>query len=185
MQQNSSNVQASGPRPEYPRPQFVREDWLNLNGEWEFAFDDADQGLQHGWQDGRNFEGHITVPFAYQHPLSGINDKAIHEVVWYARTIDVPRNWRDCDLLVHFGAVDYQTFVWVNGQEVGHNRGGHVPFTFDIAPYLRDAENRITIRVADRKDPKQPRGTQSSSRQSQGIDYYGTTGIWQTVWLEP
>src|SRR5207253_6386229 len=95
------------------------------------------------------------------------------------------RNWRDCDLLLHFGAVDYQTFVWVNGQEVGHNRGGHVPFTFDIAPYLLDAENRITIRVADRQDPKQPRGKQSCSGQPQGIDYYCTTGIWQTVWLEP
>ena len=172
-------------RPEYPRPQFVRKEWENLNGEWEFAFDDGDLGIQQGWHDGRRFEGRITVPFAYQHPLSGINDKGIHEVVWYARTIEAPASARDRDLLLHFGAVDFQTFVWVNGQEVGHNRGGHVPFTFDIAPYLRDGENRLTVRAADRQDPKQPRGKQSSSGLPQGIDYYCTTGIWQTVWLEP
>lgn len=173
------------PRPEYPRPQFVRPEWLNLNGEWEFGFDDANHGLQEGWCDGRSLPMRITVPFAYQTELSGINDKGIHEVVWYARDLEIPAGWTGQDLLLHFGAVDYRTTVWVNGREVGHNRGGHVPFAFDIAPYVREGRNRLCLRVEDRQDPHQPRGKQSSTGQPYGIDYYCTTGIWQTVWLEP
>lgn len=173
------------PRPEYPRPQFVREEWINLNGEWEFAFDDLDQGLRSGWSDGRTLDSRIVVPFPFQSQLSGIGDTSIHEVVWYTRSFEVPEEWRDRDLLLQFGAVDYLTTVWVNGVEVGHNRGGHVPFSFDIAPYLQAGENRLTLRVEDRQDPHQPRGKQSSTGTPYGIDYYCTTGIWQTVWLEP
>jgi beta-galactosidase/beta-glucuronidase len=173
------------PRPEYPRPQFARKAWRNLNGAWEFAFDDADKGLQQGWHDGRPLASRIVVPFPYQSALSGINDKGIHEIVWYARDFEVPAAWRDLDVLLHFGAVDYRATVWVNGQEVGHNRGGHVPFRFDIRPYLRDGPNRLTLRVEDRQDPYQPRGKQSPTGLPHGIDYYCSTGIWQTVWLEP
>ncbi|MDT7807577.1 MAG: hypothetical protein QOJ70_1390 [Acidobacteriota bacterium] len=173
-------------RPEYPRPQFVREAWLNLNGEWEFAFDDADEGLRLGWHEGEpSFAGRIVVPFPYQSELSGINDKAVHERVWYARSFEVPDEWRRRDLLLHFGAVDYRSTVWVNGQEVGHNQGGHVPFQLDIAPYIKPGENRLTVRVADEQDLGQPRGKQSSTGLPHDIDYYCTTGIWQTVWLEP
>jgi beta-galactosidase/beta-glucuronidase len=178
-------MEASLPRPEYPRPQFVRPDWLNLNGEWEFAFDDGDAGRAEGWSDGRGLGTRIVVPFPYQCAASGVHDPAIHEVVWYARDLEVPRGWEQKDLLLHFGAVDYRTMLWVNGQEVGHNRGGHVPFSFDIAPYVRAGANRITLRVEDRQDPKQPRGKQASSGLPGGIDYYCSTGIWQTVWLEP
>jgi beta-galactosidase/beta-glucuronidase len=177
--------ESEAPRPEYPRPQFVRREWLNLNGAWEFAFDDADTGRPDGWSDGRRLEGRIVVPFAYQCALSGIGDRGIHEVVWYARTIQLPAAWADRDVLLHFGAVDYLTTVWVNGREVGHNHGGHVPFSFDIAPYLAPGENRLTVRVEDRQDAHQPRGKQASSGVPSGIDYYCTTGIWQTVWLEP
>jgi beta-galactosidase/beta-glucuronidase len=172
------------PRPEYPRPQFVREAWLNLNGEWEFAFDDRNEGLQFGWQDGRTLPKRIIVPFGYQAELSGINDKSIHEVVWYARDFEVPTHWHG-DLLLNFGAVDYNSTVWVNGQEVGHNQGGHVPFQFDIKPYINPGANRLTLRVEDKQDPAQPRGKQSVTGIPQEIDYYCTTGIWQTVWLEP
>jgi beta-galactosidase/beta-glucuronidase len=175
---------AAIPRPEYPRPQFVRNRWLNLNGEWEFAFDDANEGLQRGWQDGRKLPGRITVPFAYQTPLSGINDKSIHECIWYARSFEIPADWRG-DILLNFGAVDYSSILWINGQEVGHNQGGHVPFQFDIAPYLKPGTNRLTLRVEDKQDPGQPRGKQSVSGIPQEIDYYCTSGIWQTVWLEP
>jgi beta-galactosidase/beta-glucuronidase len=164
---------------------FVRDEWLNLNGPWEFAFDDDDVGLSEGWCDGRAFDRSIVVPFPYQSRLSGIDDKSVHEVVWYARTIDPGPDWRKRDLLLHFGAVDYRTTLWVNGLEVGHNRGGHVPFEFDIAPYLKDGPNRLTVRVEDRQDADQPRGKQSSSGLPHEIDYYCTTGIWQTVWLEP
>jgi beta-galactosidase/beta-glucuronidase len=173
------------PRPEYPRPQFVRERWMNLNGEWEFAFDDNNEGLQLGWQDGRRLPFGIIVPFAYQTKLSGINDKSIHECVWYARSFNVPADWCEGDLLLNFGAVDYAASVWVNGLEVGHNRGGHVPFQFDIAPYIRAGTNRVTVRVEDAQDPNQPRGKQSHTGLPHAIDYYCTTGIWQTVWLEP
>src|SRR5690348_7169153 len=120
MPQAESNI----PRPEYPRPQFVRECWLNLNGEWEFAFDDDDRGCRENWSEGKKLERSITVPFPYQSELSGINDRSIHEIVWYGRSFEVPEAWRGHDLLLHFGAVDYATTVWVNGQEVGHNRGG-------------------------------------------------------------
>ncbi len=173
------------PRPEYPRPRFRRPDWLCLNGEWEFAFDDADAGTSEQWGDGRVLPARITVPFAYQSPLSGIGEPAIHEVVWYARSFGVPTEWAGRRVLLHFGAVDYHTTLWVNGREVGEHRGGHVPFTFDVTPYLRADENRLTVRVEDRQDVRQPRGKQAAGGQPHGIDYYCTTGIWQTVWLEP
>src|ERR1043165_611861 len=115
------------PRPEYPRPQFVRTQWLNLNGEWEFAFDDANQGLQLGWCDGRTLPGRITVPFAYQTSLSGINDKSIHDYMWYARSFEVPADWRG-DILLNFGAVDSSSTLWSNGQEAGHKQGGRRPY---------------------------------------------------------
>jgi len=179
-------TQAGVPRPEYPRPQFVREEWLNLNGEWEFAFDDTDDaGCIKGWFEGDRLSGSIVVPFPYQSELSGVGDRSVHEVVWYARNFEVPETWRGRDLLLHFGAVDYAATLWVNGQEVGHNRGGHVPFQFDIAPYVRAGVNRMTLRVEDSQDPRQPRGKQSSTGLPHDIDYYCTTGIWQTVWLEP
>jgi beta-galactosidase/beta-glucuronidase len=181
----SAQTQAGVPRPEYPRPQFVRPEWENLNGEWEFAFDDQERGLEEGWHDGRSLPGRIVVPFPYQSELSGVGDKSVHECVWYARSFDVPESWKGLDLLLNFGAVDYRTTVWVNGHEIGHNQGGHVPFTFDIAPYVRTGRNRLTLRVVDRQDPHQPRGKQSSTGLPHDIDYYCTTGVWQTVWMEP
>lgn len=173
------------PRPEYPRPDFVRQLWININGEWEFEFDDANEGLLLGWSDGRELPRRIIVPFAYQTELSGINDKSIHEFLWYARTVQLSQQTCEHDLLLNFGAVDYAATVWVNGQEVGHHQGGHVPFQFDIAPYVKPGPNRLTLRVEDRQDPQQPRGKQSHTGQPHGIDYYCTSGVWQTVWLEP
>jgi len=171
-------------RPEYPRPDFVRDQWWNLNGEWEFAFDDENRGLEENWFDGRALPLRIIVPFAYQTKLSGINDRSVHEVVWYTRSFEVPESWRSGDLLLNFGAVDYSATVWVNGAEVGHNQGGHVPFQFDIAPYVHTGSNRLSLRVEDTQNPQQPRGKQSHTGLPEGIDYYCTTGIWQTVWLE-
>lgn len=172
------------PRPEYPRPQFVREHWLNLNGRWEFQFDDQNIGLSQDWNDGRFLAGQITVPFGYQTELSGINDKSIHECVWYARSFAVPDEWKGYDLLLNFGAVDYEATVWLNGREVGTHQGGHVPFQFEISPYIKAGLNRLTVRVVDRQDLQQPRGKQSYTGLPHSIDYYCTTGIWQTVWLE-
>ena len=180
----NQNVSANPPRPEYPRPQFVREPWLNLNGTWEFQCDDENAGLTQGWHDGQTLTGKITVPFAYQTQLSGINDKSIHECVWYARSFEIPDTWKGYDLLLNFGAVDYEATVWINGREVGTHRGGHVPFQFEISPYIQAGDNRLTVRVEDRQDLQQPRGKQSYTGLPHSIDYYCTTGIWQTVWLE-
>src|SRR2546423_8767562 len=107
------------PRPEYPRPQFVRRDWMNLNGEWEFITDAYDQGQRRGWvHKARVFKHKIIVPFSYQTKLSGIDDQDIYQVAWYARNVAIPDEWRGKDILLHFGAVDYKTTVWVNGEEV-------------------------------------------------------------------
>jgi len=165
---------------------MVREEWICLNGEWEFAFDDDDRGLEERWfEDGHRLDRRIIVPFAYQADLSGVGDKGVHEIVWYARDLETPPGFPDRDFVLHFGAVDYRSTVWVNGQEVAHNRGGHVPFAIDICPYLREGTNRIVLRVEDRQDAHQPRGKQSIDGIPRTTDYYCTTGIWQTVWLEP
>jgi beta-galactosidase/beta-glucuronidase len=159
-----------------------------LNGEWEFATDQVRIGLTSKYFEGKRFNGRITVPFAYQWEMSGRGDKhAVEEVVWYARDFEVPAEWvkDEVDLLLHFGAVDYQCTLWVNEQEVGHNSGGHVPFSFNIAPFVTPGTNRLYVRVDDPQSPYQPRGKQSTNGVSRSCDYYGTTGIWQTVWLEP
>ena len=176
------------PRQEYPRPQFVRPDWLNLNGPWEFAFDDADAGERERWWAGdRRFARTILVPFAYQASLSGIHETAFHDVVWYRRTAPIPAEWAGRDLLLHFGAVDYRAKVWVNGHLVAQHEGGHTPFTADITPLVRAGETAVlVVRAEDPSTDKTiPRGKQYWQEQSASIYYTRTTGIWQTVWLEP
>ena len=182
------------PRPEYPRPQLRRERWTNLNGEWAFAFDDRDAGLEEGWQnvsaddlrgERTPFESTIIVPFCYQAALSGIGDTAFHDVVWYARTFE-PDVAGDERLLLHFGAVDYRAMVWVNGVQVAGHEGGHTPFSADVTHALRGAENTLVVRAEDpSRDTTIPRGKQYWREESEGIFYTRTTGIWQTVWLEP
>jgi beta-galactosidase/beta-glucuronidase len=142
--------------------------------------------LSAGWKEGRTLPQRIVVPFAYQTELSGINDQSIHEIVWYARDFEVPAFVARAG---HCCCISARSIIAARcgstAQEVGHNQGGHVPFWFDIAPYLREGSNRFTLRVEDRQDAHQPRGKQSVSGVPNGIDYYCTTGIWQTVWLEP
>ncbi|GAB4522021.1 MAG: glycoside hydrolase family 2 TIM barrel-domain containing protein [Anaerolineae bacterium] len=174
------------PRPEYPRPQFERAEWLNLNGEWRFAFDDADTGLKDRWYNGHTFNRRIVVPFAYQTALSGIGETDFHDIVWYERDFDLPGIWDGRRVLLHFGAVDYRAWVWVNGVFVTQHEGGHVPFHADITHTLQAGSNRVTVRVEDASgDLEQPRGKQYWERESASIFYTRTTGIWQTVWLEP
>ena len=182
------------PRPEYPRPQFRRQDWTNLNGVWRFAFDDGDAGLAAGWWKGSAqdlaegtspFARTITVPFCFQSKLSGIREKAFHDVVWYARTFERPPS-DDERLLLHFGAVDYRATVWVNGAHVASHEGGHTPFTADVTHALLEGENVVIVRAEDpSRDVTIPRGKQYWREESEGIFYTRTTGIWQTVWLEP
>lgn len=168
------------PRPEYPRPQFVRREWLNLNGEWEFEFGDADARLDGKWQGKK-----IVVPFPFQSKLSGIGDVSFHDIVWYARDFSIPEKWKGKEVLLHFGAVDYECWIWLNGREIGSHKGGNVPFHLNITGFLKPGENKLMVRVEDRQDPLQPRGKQVVGLKPEACDYDRTTGIWQTVWLEP
>jgi beta-galactosidase/beta-glucuronidase len=184
----AKDVTAEKARPEYPRPQFVRSLWQNLNGLWEFAFDDGDRGRQEGWSSGKTLPSKILVPWTFEASLSGIGKgQEVHEHVWYRRTFELPSTWKGKDVLLHFGAVDWESTVWVNGHEVGTHRGGYTPFTCDISKALRpDGPQEIVVAVYDPADPKkaafQPKGKQLGSH---SIWYTRTTGIWQTVWVEP
>jgi beta-galactosidase/beta-glucuronidase len=172
-------------RTEYPRPRLVRETWQSLNGAWGFAFDPEEVGIESGFIKEERLDRTIQVPFAYQTRLSGIDDQRIVEVVWYAKNFVVPPDWSGKTILLHFGAVDHEVAVWLNGVEVGKHVGGYTPFSFDITHLMAVHDNRLTLRVVDRQNPAQPRGKQSSTGKPHGIDYWCTTGIWQSVWLEP
>jgi len=173
------------PRPEYPRPQYRRERWLNLNGQWEFADTAAPADAPAGWL-GRALPDSIVVPFCRKSRLSGLARTDHVPEVWYARTITVPADWSGQRVLLHFGAADYITTVWVDGTRVGTHRAGHSSFSFEITEVVRaDESHRLTVRCED--DPKLPRpcGKQRSHPANSGCHYVQTTGIWQTVWLEP
>lgn len=174
------------PRPEYPRPQWVRPDWINLNGQWQFEIDHGNSGKERGYQEaGHALPGTITVPFCPESKLSGVEYKDFMAAVWYRREISLPDNWKSGRILLHFGAVDYEAEVWVNGTAVGKHRGGYSSFSFDITSAVSPGNNIITVYAADdMRSGRQPRGKQSERFYSHGCDYTRTTGIWQTVWLE-
>ncbi|MBA3710056.1 MAG: beta-galactosidase [Planctomycetes bacterium] len=172
------------PRPEYPRPQFVREDWLNLNGSWEFETDPGDTGLERGMGK-RKLTDRITVPFCPESELSGVGltDRVL--AVWYRRTVAIPKGWSGKDVVLHFQAIDYDATVWVNGVQVARHRGGFTPFSCPLAG-VAEAGTTATIVVRARDDwrPGQPRGKQTQAVNGHSCLYSRTTGIWQTVWLE-
>ncbi|MFB0524084.1 MAG: sugar-binding domain-containing protein, partial [Phycisphaerae bacterium] len=165
---------------EYPRPQMVREEWLSLNGLWEYAIRPKDEAQP------KNFDGELLVPFPVESALSGVM-KPVGEKnrLWYRRTFEIPHKWSGKRVLLHFGAVDWETMVWVNGKKIGEHRGGYDPFTFDVTDALKDSgPQEVVLSVWDPTDAgTQPRGKQV--RNPRGIWYTAVTGIWQTVWLEP
>jgi len=174
------------PRPEFPRPDFRRDPWGNLNGEWDFTFDDYDLGEKGEWFErgkGEAFKLKITVPFPYQSRLSGIGDEDFHDVVWYRREFDLPESFAGRRVLLRFGAVDYEAKVWLNGGFLGVHRGGYAPFSFDVTGLIRPSGNILVLRAYD-PHGDQPRGKQDSARYPRGCRYMRVTGIWQTVWLE-
>jgi beta-galactosidase/beta-glucuronidase len=185
-QPSGAVAQAQVPRPEHPRPDFVRSDWQTLNGPWQFEFDDEDRGLAERWFDGRRgFSKSILVPYTFQSRLSGIADTRFHDVVWYRRTFTVPAAWQGRRVLLKFGAVDYEATVWVNGREAGRHRGGHVGFGFDVTDLLGPGDNTVTVRVLDPgTDRTIPRGKQYWREKSESIFYTRTTGLWQPAWIE-
>lgn len=166
--------------PEYPRPQLERTDWVNLNGEWEYAIKPK------GEVEPQAFDGNILVPFAIESSLSGVQ-KEVGDAneLWYKRTFSVPANWKNKDIVLNFGAVDWKADVFINDVLIGSHQGGFTPFSFNITPYLNGKSNqKLVVRVWDPSDKGyQPRGKQTSN--PEGIWYTPVTGIWQTVWIEP
>lgn len=166
--------------PEYPRPQMVRGEWSNLNGEWEYAI------RAKGGVEPTAYDGNILVPFAVESSLSGVQKTVgADNELWYKRTFDIPSSWKNKNIILNFGAVDWKADVFVNDILIGSHKGGYTPFSFDITPYLKGQKGqKLTVRVWDPSDAGfQPRGKQVAK--PEGIWYTPVTGIWQTVWLEP
>ena len=162
------------PRSEYPRPNFRRDNWLCLNGEWDFSIGE------------KTLDRKIMVPYACETALSGIEDKGFHKTVWYRRKFTLPGEMGGKRILLHFGAVDYQCDVWVNGQYIRSHTGGQTSFEADITDAVdQTGDNTIELKAEDDyRDMEMPRGKQFWELNSRSIFYSRTTGIWQTVWLE-
>lgn len=164
---------------EYPRPILEREDWKNLNGLWDYSIQAV------GQQKPSKADGKILVPFAVESSLSGVMKRVGHEnELWYETNFEVPGNWDGKNIILHFGAVDWKTEIWINDVKVGSHTGGYTPFSFDITPFLSDSNQKLVVKVWDpTSEGPQPRGKQVKN--PEGIWYTPVTGIWQTVWLEP
>jgi len=175
----AEQIDPSNPLPEYPRPQMVRDQWVNLNGLWDYAI------VGRGQSEPAVFDGKILVPFPVESSLSGVAKRVNqNQELWYHRTFTVPAAWKNKKVVLHFGAVDWRTDIWINDIKVGQHEGGYTPFQFDITPFLTRGNQKLVIKVWDPTDSGyQPRGKQVE--RPQGIWYTPVTGIWQTVWLEP
>lgn len=175
---------AEVPRPEHPRPDAFRANWVTLNGAWQFEMDQAGDGEARGLVSGKDLGLKITVPFAPESKLSGIGHYGLMKNVWYRRMFEVPASMKGQRVRLHFGGVDYEATVWLNGKLVGSHVGGNVAFNFDITPFLRAGQNELVVRAFDDTGSgRQPTGKQTHTV-SEGCVYTRTTGIWQPVWLE-
>ena len=163
---------------DYPRPQLVRADWINLNGIWDFSFDDKKLGEEKHWYDIFPKEKKILVPFTYETKCGTIQDESRHDTVWYHRSFYVDSGkLAEEELYLHFEGSDFFTRVWVNGRLAGSHRGGYARFSFDISTLVKEGENELTVKVEDSFDASQPRGKQRWKNQSYGCWYVQTTGI--------
>lgn len=181
---NNVDLKGQKTREDYPRPQFVRKDWMNLNGIWDFEMDFGKSGMERKLYEEESFTKKILVPFCPESSLSGIGYKDFMNMVWYRREFNI-KEISEKRILLHFQAVDYHARVWINGQKAGEHKGGYTPFSFDITALLKVGANTITLCAEDDSRARfQARGKQSEQYYSIGCDYTRTTGIWQTVWLE-
>ncbi len=170
---------------DYPRPQLVRNNWENLNGTWDFSFDDENCGEYTKWYETFPEDKKIQVPFTYETKLSGIQDETSHDNIWYRRIIVVSENkLNNNKLMLHFEGSDFVTKVWINGRMAGSHKGGYSRFSFDISALVVDGENEIVVKVEDSYDIQQPRGKQRWKKDNFACWYVQTTGIWKTVWME-
>ncbi|MDR0682631.1 MAG: beta-glucuronidase [Dysgonamonadaceae bacterium] len=174
------------PRPEYPRPQFERADWINLNGEWNYDFDFSQSGIERSLFTAQAFEKSITVPFCPESPLSGVGHKDFINAMWYQRKIAVPAEWSGKRILLNFGGVDYKSTLYINGQQVFVHYGGSSSFSVDITSYVTAAStyNLVVYVEDDLRSQLQTGGKQSLRLNSYSCLYTRVTGIWQTVWME-
>ncbi len=174
------------PRNEHPNPNFYRENYINLNGEWDFEFDFGNSGIDRElYRKDASFSKKITVPFCPESELSGIGYKDFMAAVWYKKTVNLSKEQLSGKAFIVFGAVDFHARVYVNGEYAGEHYGGYTSFRIDAAKYLVEGENIITLYAEDdTRSPYQSRGKQSELHYSHGCDYTRTTGIWQTVYME-
>jgi len=174
------------PRAEYPRPQFERAEWLNLNGEWSFTLDLAGTGHERDFVNSKGFDGNIIVPFAPESKLSGVAHTEFINAVWYQRTIQIPAEWKGKNIKLNFGAVFYESEIFIDGKFVGRHYGGSDSFSFDITEFVADGEvhNLVVHAESDLRSEDLPSGKQSHKLYSHVCMYTRTTGIWQTVWME-
>ena len=165
--------------PEYPRPIMERKEWKNLNGLWNYAIQEVGKAAP------EKYDGQILVPFAVESSLSGVmKEVGAKNELWYNTSFTIESNWKDQNILLHFGAVDWKTEVWLNGVKIGSHTGGYTPFSFDITPFINGKTQQLTVKVWDpSNEGPQPRGKQVKN--PEGIWYTPVTGIWQTVWIEP
>jgi beta-galactosidase/beta-glucuronidase len=175
----AEEIDPANPLPEYPRPQMERSEWLNLNGLWNYAIVDRGSSVPTA------FDGEILVPYPIESSLSGVQKRVgENKELWYETNFEVPSGWKRKDVVLNFGAVDWEADVWVNDIKVGSHKGGYTPFSFNITPFLENGEQKLAVKVWDPTDRGfQPRGKQIND--PHGIWYTPVTGIWQTVWIEP
>lgn len=175
----SEKVDPNAVLPEYPRPIMERDQWKNLNGLWNYVIREVGNEMP------KKYDGKILVPFAIESSLSGVmKEVGAKNELWYETNFSVPANWKSKNILLHFGAVDWKTEIWLNGIKIGSHTGGYTPFSFDITPFLTSKNQTLTVKVWDpSNEGPQPRGKQVKN--PEGIWYTPVTGIWQTVWIEP
>ena len=177
---------AGTPRPEYPRPQFERAAWVNLNGTWNFDFDFGESGIERNLHKADKLDKQITVPFCPESKLSGIQHVDFINCVWYQRKISIPSEWNGKKIFLNFGAVDYKSEVYIDGNMVQRHTGGSSSFAVDITRYVKPGQtHNLVVHVKDDvRSGKQTGGKQSGQYASYGCFYTRVTGIWQTVWME-
>lgn len=183
----TATLWAQQPRAEYPRPQFERKDWVNLNGQWTYTFDFVGEGLEKGHPDSKGFDKTITVPFCPESKLSGVGYTDFINHIWYQRDIQMPAAWAGKNIMLNFGAVYYNSEVYVDGRLAGRHFGGSTSFAVDITRFVADGKSHSLVvhAYSDTRTNKQPAGKQNVRLNQFECMYTRCTGIWQTVWMEP